>query len=110
MDFMNGPGLITGTSDATLSPAVPCTIEQAVIAVLHSLDAGKLGWHQNIDGEGNYGIDTSVRHLYGDRTWITSVCTTVSGNTLTFHGNCIDPYGHRSHIKLDKCVAPIKDR
>ncbi len=31
MTFMNGLGLISGTSDTTLSPNANCTIEQALI-------------------------------------------------------------------------------
>lgn len=106
MAFMNAFDFIKGL-DGKLAPNASCPIEQTVIVALRSLDAGMLGWYQNIKDEGNYGIDTSVKHLYGDRIWVTSLSTSYSGSTL--HGRCIDPYGHSSYINLEKNVAPIKD-
>lgn len=100
MGFMNALGLINGTTDATLSPNAPCTIEQALIVAYRSLDAGYIGWYQCVKpakGFGQYS-DLSTHYVYGDRIWVTSSS-----------GHCTDPYGKPSGVDLRNFYA-IKDR
>lgn len=100
MAFMNALGLINGTTDTTLAPNAPCTIEQALIVAYRSLDAGYIGWYQcakTVKGFGKYS-DLATHYTYGDRVWITSSS-----------GHCTDPYGKPSGVDLRDFYA-IKDR
>lgn len=96
MAFMNALGLISGTSDTTLSPNAACTIEQALIAADHSLDAGGIGWYQYVK------LGLSFRSMmdygYGDRFWLTSSS-----------GKLVNQYGRVSSVDPKNCYA-IKDR
>ena len=100
MAFMNALGLINGTTDTTLAPNAPCTIEQALIVAYRSLDAGYIGWYQcakTVKGFGKYS-DLATHYTYGDRIWVTSSS-----------GHCTDPYGKPSGVDLRDFYA-IKDR
>ena len=100
MAFMNALGLVNGTTETTLSPNAPCTIEQALIVAYRSLDAGYIGWYQcakTVKAFGKYS-DLSTHYAYGDRVWITSSS-----------GHCTDPYGKPSGVDLRDFYA-IKDR
>lgn len=100
MAFMNALGLINGTTDTTLAPNAPCTIEQALIVAYRSLDAGYIGWYQcakTVKGFGKYS-DLATHYAYGDRIWVTSST-----------GRCTDPYGKPSGVDLRDFYA-IKDR
>ena len=94
--FMNALGLITGTSDTTLSPTNTCTIEQAVLVAENSVYAHQIGWYQaapvtNVyeydESTGEYvreagaytSFDSTNASLHpGDLVWITGKLTGVS--------------------------------
>ena len=127
MAFMNAFGLIKGTSDTTLSPNNPCTIEQAVIVALRSLDAGLLGWYQYDGDIGSIGHMTSFTRYTnyvswekltsisnGERVFVTAITrhkNQVSQGVYetSYYGNFTDRYGRSAYINLENCRA-IKDR
>ena len=104
MAFMNALGLIAGTSDTTLSPNNPCTIEQALIVADRSLDAGVIGWYQYVGADSdtpatyNYPGYGNINH--GDRIWFTSA-----------DGDCTDTHGIKCSVVVkNNNYYPIKDR
>lgn len=96
MAFMNALGLISGTSETTLSPNDICTIEQAIVVASRSLYADRIGWYQ-------YAKQGSDWLHYGDRLWVyfknSQAC-------------CMNPYGFESEgLNLEGGgYRPIKDR
>ena len=130
MAFMNAFGLIKGTSDTTLSPNNPCTIEQALIVALRSLDAGLLGWYQ-YDGDpfdvtnigykthytrytatGYVNWGTGIKMCTGERVFVTAITRNPSkGSYATaYYGEFfLDRYGRSAYIDLEDFRA-IKDR
>ena len=46
MGFMDTLGLIEKTSEKTISPEAPCTIENAIVTASKSFYADKIGWYQ----------------------------------------------------------------
>ena len=127
MAFMNALGLIKGISDTTLAPNNPCTIEQAVIAALRSLDAGMLGWYQYDGDIGSIGYMTSYNRYTnyvnwgklasisnGERVFVTAITrhkNQVSQGVYetSYYGNFVDSYGRSALVNLENCRA-IKDR
>ena len=109
MAFMNALSLIGGTTDTTLSPNSPCTIEQAIIVALRSLDAGEPGWYQCVkstDAKSSYGLLTSrssvgANYCYGDRVFVTAISR--EGNYT--YGVCVDPYGYSRRVLLSNFRA-----
>ncbi len=100
MDFMTGLGLMKSSSQNTLSPYNPCTIQEALIVANYSLDAGGIGWHQCVKSVKAFSSYTNmmVHYAYGDRIWFTSSS-----------GSCIDPYGRQSAVN-PKDFYSIKDQ
>ena len=123
MAFMNALNLIQGTSGTTLSPNNSCTIEQAVIVALRSLDAGMLGWYQYDGDIGSIGYMTSYNRYTnsvswgklasisnGERVFVTAITRNPGSNYATaYYGNFINSYGRSALVNLENCRA-IKDR
>ena len=110
---MNALSLIGGTTDTTLSPNSPCTIEQAIIVALRSLHAGEPGWYQCVkstDAKSSYGLLTSrsgvgANYCYGDRVWVTGISRATYGSTVYTNGICVDPYGYSRRVLLSNFRA-----
>ena len=130
MAFMNAFGLIKGTSDTTLSPNDPCTIEQALIVALRSLDAGLLGWYQyngdpfdvasvgykthytRYTATGYVNWASGVKMCTGERVFVTAIVRNPSkgGYATAYYGEFfLDRYGRSAYINLENFRA-IKDR
>ena len=130
MAFMNAFGLIKGISSTVLGPESPCTIEQAVVVALRSLDAGLLGWYQyngdpfsvaNVGYKTHYTRYTAtgyvnwasgVKMCTGERVFVTAIVRNPSkgGYATAYYGEFyLDRYGRSAYINLEDFRA-IKDR
>ena len=114
--FMNALGLITGTSDTTLSPTNTCTIEQAVLVAENSVYAHQIGWYQaapvtNVyeydESTGEYvreagaytSFDSTNASLHpGDLVWITGKLTGVSDLLATAPDTTVDQCVYSSYL------------
>ena len=114
--FMNALGLITGTSDTTLSPTNTCTIEQAVLVAENSVYAHQIGWYQaapvtNVyeydESTGEYvreagaytSFDSTNASLHpGDLVWITGKLTGVSDLLATAPDTTVDQCVYSAYL------------
>ena len=114
--FMNALGLITGTSDTTLSPTNTCTIEQAVLVAENSVYAHQIGWYQaapvtNVyeydESTGEYvreagaytSFDSTNASLHpGDLVWITGKLTGVSNLLATAPDTTVDQCVYSAYL------------
>ena len=114
--FMNALGLITGTSDTTLSPTNTCTIEQAVLVAENSVYAYQIGWYQaapvtNVyeydESTGEYvreagaytSFDSTNASLHpGDLVWITGKLTGVSDLLATAPDTTVDQCVYSAYL------------
>ena len=114
MAFMNALGLVNG-SDNKLMPSASCTIEQALLVALRSLDAGELGWYQCVkstDAKASYGSLVSrssygANYCYGDRVFVTALSREINvyGAVTYTYGVCVDPYGYSRRVLLSNFRA-----
>ena len=114
--FMNALGLITGTSDTTLSPTNTCTIEQTVLVAENSVYAHQIGWYQaapvtNVyeydESTGEYvreagaytSFDSTNASLHpGDLVWITGKLTGVSDLLATAPDTTVDQCVYSAYL------------